>query len=163
MAAVLGALAGALATAVGAFVTARSSERIHKKQARRQAYTSFLTDLHALRQHLIICTEMITLRGPAGVASQGSAMLDRLDEIKGLLQSLDRHLVTVALEGPDELVIDAAAAMAHALALRNQLYEWLIDVQRTELPRAEVQGAMQLLTELEASVGAVQRVARRHL
>lgn len=90
-------------------------------------------------------------------------MLDRLDEIKGLLQSLDRHLVTVALEGPDELVIDAAAAMAHALALRNQLYEWLIDVQRTELPRAEVQGAMQLLTELEASVGAVQRVARRHL
>ncbi|WP_435602811.1 hypothetical protein [Streptomyces sp. bgisy130] len=119
--------------------------------------------MHALRRHLATCTESIIVRGPAGVAAQGSAMLDRLSDVGTLFDSLDQHLVTVALEGPERFVIDTTLAMAHAMALKDQLYEWLIDVQRAQLSPAETQVANQMLTDLDTAVSAVQREARRHV
>ncbi|GAB2977617.1 hypothetical protein GCM10023080_048190 [Streptomyces pseudoechinosporeus] len=50
LAAVLGVLVGALATGGGTYFAARSADRLHKRQARGEAYTNLVRDLERAGQ-----------------------------------------------------------------------------------------------------------------
>ncbi|MGP3968681.1 hypothetical protein [Streptomyces sp. 6N223] len=103
LAAVLGALVGALATAGGAYLPARSAERLHKRQARRDAYMVFLHETEMICSRLWHASN--ALCDEENQATWDAVKADRaLTEMEDALNNLDRHAAGISLEGPESVI-----------------------------------------------------------
>ncbi|GAA2270763.1 hypothetical protein GCM10010234_01390 [Streptomyces hawaiiensis] len=127
-AAVLGALVGALATGGGALVTTRSSTRLHKRQARREACKAFLAASHrfcseASQLLSFIAAEESALRADdeAGVRVRGS-LLGMLTALQGVATEVQTHTAAVMLEGPPEITVKALEICGNVTGLTGELF-----------------------------------------
>ncbi|MFF2813469.1 hypothetical protein ACFVT2_41170 [Streptomyces sp. NPDC058000] len=103
LAVALGAVAGALATAFGAYLTAQTSEKIQKKQARRDAYASFLHEVAAFKNHLHTLERFLSSQGVSRSREEMTEAEEKARELSPHLASLQRQTITTSLAGPDRL------------------------------------------------------------
>ncbi|MGA4948601.1 hypothetical protein [Streptomyces lydicamycinicus] len=164
-AAVLGALVGALATGGGTFLTARSAERLHKRQARREAYTGFLRDLNSLRLGAIGVRALLdALTDPANDDPAATTLIDeRVEEIMSLENSLKNHVVAVSLEGPKRLAMNAQMAALYATRMTVTLAERWATYQEGGVWDATPQVIQECADKLHHHAAEVEDEARKHL
>nr|WSZ96628.1 hypothetical protein OH820_14040 [Streptomyces sp. NBC_00857] len=114
LAAVLGALVGAVATGAGAYLPARSADRLHKRQARRDAYLAFLREVEMFQARLHDASTFCDEDQVQSPTAQADRILSELEEGP---DTLSRHSAAILIEGPEsmfevvqEILIDAYSA-----------------------------------------------------
>lgn len=160
IAAVLGAVVGAVAAGGGTYLTAKSSERLHKRQARREAYAGFLQDIASLESRLGQARALMNLEPTQREAFDFSV---RLAEIQDLQQSLERRTAAVTLEGPDALAFHAtlAAVAAHKLQALMEIH--VVEYATCPVPQSEREQVAALNLQLSGNLAEVQVRARRYV
>lgn len=161
-AAVLGALAGALATGGSAYLTAKATTDMHKRQARREVYKDFLLDIRVLQRRIR------TLRSALKVRLEHDFPQDELDDLRKditeLCESLERHYVAVALEGPSGLAHDARIASRHAARFGWSLSSWVTNPQDSPASLDSQEGWFKARSdELDSYIVRFEKKARRRI
>ncbi len=163
LAAVLGALVGAAATGGGTYLTARATATLHKRQARREAYRSFLLDLEPLRARLFDLRALLVQAQQSSLTFPDGALDEQLDEIETLTKSLERHTVTVTLEGPDALAFEATQATLAAVKLKEVLFRWWGNYSQSPATDDEERRALTLQQEVNGHAANFGMAARRYV
>jgi hypothetical protein len=153
LAGLLGALVGALATGGGAQLAARSSERLHKRQARRESYLALLRTLEPfLVRALEVNRVLVNLHTPRCTLEQLNTELNAISED---LAELRTCAAVVALEGPAPIRRRAGEVASHATSylsacygIRNSISE--ADHQISEEQKLSLEGWEMLLVRIFA-------------
>jgi hypothetical protein len=164
LAAVLGALVGAVATGGGAYLTAISTNRLHKRQARRDAYGNFLRDLLPMGLELSSFRNLLDVYADVAYESTPSSSINsQLDKILELKESANRNIVSVVLEGPHSLALNAQLALIHAIKLTAVLGDQWNAKIRGESWDGNPDQVHELQEKLQQSTAQVSAAARMHV
>jgi hypothetical protein len=119
LAAVMGALVGALATGGGSYVSGVYAGKAQKRQARREVYRAFLSELAAVEAQIAKLRELM-FYGPHGETDAGAvaAGLESLGVAASGLRSLE---IGVRLEGPGSVSSPANEATRHISWLERRM------------------------------------------
>ncbi|QIY55292.1 hypothetical protein HEP86_13060 [Streptomyces sp. RPA4-5] len=162
MSAVLGALVGALATGGGAYISGRYAAKTQKKQARREVYRVFLSELTSVHMQIAKIRELLFYLNPHGEADPNTIKAELADlKVKvGRLRDLE---VGVRLEGPQSVASPANEATRQVSRIEHRLeFAHSRNLQDNDLLRVMevVEGEYGSLDEL---VGRVHCEAPKHL
>ncbi|MEK8173385.1 hypothetical protein NKH77_44225 [Streptomyces sp. M19] len=164
IAALLGALVGALTTGGATYITAKASQTTQKKQARREAYRTYLQELIALRLRLgRLSTALIPSPGPELPAINPDEIEEKLSDVRARGESLWQHTTMMHLEGPEELAGFASQASASISDMTSRL----LLLHRQELDDAmrdgHIQRFHQARVELDRYLSEIEFLANKNV
>lgn len=160
LAAVLGALVGALATGAGAYVTAKFADRTQKKQARREVYRAFLTELISTHSHIAEIRSLLARDPVTRVTDYREYLKSAIQELATMHSSLQKLEIAVHLEGPTEVASPANEATRHVSHILAGL-SWLRVAPEGEGRNDLFEAVESRYGALDDLIGKIHRAAPR--
>lgn len=160
LAAVIGALVGAIAAGGGAYVSARSATILNKRQARREAYRSFLREGNEISRKM---QELLPRDFTARSRSNALALRAPLAELATMEHALQRSFTDVELLGTDDVAHQAVEVVLGIRFLRQSFEAWQSLPEGVRISEEEVYKAFNNLEKLQDGLMWFSGFARKQV